>query len=627
VAVRNLINRNLVNRNLINVEDVWKAYGERPLLAGASLGVGAGERIAVVGRNGAGKSTALHILAGIEAPDSGRVTIGSDVSLGLVSQAEVIDPEQTVGAYLVPGREVHEWAGEPRIREVLNGLLGGFDQAQLDRRMGQMSGGERRRVQLARALIADLDLLLLDEPTNHLDVDIVAWLAEHLRQRSKLAIVIVTHDRWFLDAICDRTWEVVDGKVEEYDGGYSAYVLAKAERMRQAAASQARRQNLMRKELAWLRRGPPARTSKPKFRIDAANELISAEPPPRDSVQLLAFAGARLGKTVLELRDVTLQVGDRDLLDHCTWNIGPGARIGIIGSNGVGKTSLIRMLLGEIPPAQGSLVTGVTVKPAYLSQHLEELDPQWRVLEAVEQVAGRVDLGKGRELSASQLCERLGFGTDGQWTPVGDLSGGERRRLQLTRLLMSGPNVLILDEPTNDFDVETLTALEDLLDGFAGTLLVVSHDRYFLERVCDDFVALYGDSRLVDLPGGIDQYLEQMRTSRASAKSTAKGQGTGHDHGSVVEAAWGRSHPDGSTSTESGTGISAADRRQLDKDIARIERTISKLDEQVAVIHGRMAQCATDHERLARLTAELRDLQSRRDALEEEWLEVADRLT
>ncbi|MBU6245845.1 MAG: ATP-binding cassette domain-containing protein [Actinomycetales bacterium] len=594
-------------RNLISAEDVWKAYGERPLLAGVSLGVGAGERIAVVGRNGAGKSTLLHVLAGIEAPDAGRVTLGSDVRLGLVSQAEAIDPEQTVGGYVVPGRVAHEWAGDPRIREVLNGLLGGFDDALLDRRLGQMSGGERRRVQLARALIADLDVLLLDEPTNHLDVDIVAWLAEHLAQRTRLAIVIVTHDRWFLDALCDRTWEVVRGSVEEYDGGYSAYVLAKAERMRQAAATEARRQNLMRKELAWLRRGPPARTSKPKFRIDAANELISAEPPPRDSVQLLGFAGARLGKTVLELQDVTLQVGDRPLLDHCTWNIGPGARIGIIGSNGVGKTSLIRLLLGEIPPAQGSLVTGVTVKPAYLSQHLEELEPSWRVLEAVEQVAGRVDLGKGRELSASQLCERLGFGTDGQWTPVGDLSGGERRRLQLTRLLMSGPNVLILDEPTNDFDVETLTALEDLLDGFAGTLLVISHDRYFLERVCDDVVALYGDGQLVDLPGGIDQYLDRMRARRAAGRSTAPAQA---------------STPSASPGAAS---LSAADRRQLDKEIARIERSMARLDEQVASVHAQMAQQAGDHAQLADLNRELKQLMEAKEELELAWLEAAER--
>jgi ATP-binding cassette subfamily F protein uup len=397
-------------RNLVNFDRVSKAYGERSLLSDVSLGVGEGERIAVVGRNGAGKSTLLNVMGGLETPDSGRVTVNSGVHVGAVSQSEAFDPQTTVAEYVVPGQDVHQWASDPAIREIFDGLLGGFDEALLARRMGTMSGGERRRVQLARALIADLDLLLLDEPTNHLDVGVVAWLADHLASRPRLSIVIVTHDRWFLDALCDRTWEVVDGGVEEYDGGYSAFVLSKAERSRQAAASESRRQNLLRKELAWLRRGAPARTTKPKFRVDAANELIKGEPAPRDDVQLLAFANARLGKTVYEFHDVTVAAGERALVDHLTWDVGPGQRVGILGSNGTGKTSLIRTMLGEIPPGAGSITTGVTVKPAYLSQHLEELDPRWRVLEAVERVAARVDLGKDRELTASQLCERLGFG-------------------------------------------------------------------------------------------------------------------------------------------------------------------------------------------------------------------------
>ncbi len=584
-------------RNLLNIEQVTKAFGERPLLDGVTLGIGAGERIAVVGRNGAGKSTLLRVLAGLEAPDAGRVTIGSDVHLGVVSQAEAVDDDQTVGAYLLPGLAEHEWASQPRIREVLTGLLGGFDDALLARRMGALSGGERRRVQLARPLIADVDVLLLDEPTNHLDVEVVAWLADHLASRTKLAVVIVTHDRWFLDALCDRTWEVVDGTVEEYDGGYSAYVLAKAERFRQAAASEARRQNLIRKELAWLRRGAPARTSKPKFRIDAANELIRNEPPPRDRVQLLAFADARLGKTVFDLHDVTMRIGDRDLLDHCTLSIGPGQRLGIIGPNGAGKTSLIRMLLGEVRPAQGSITTGVTVKPAYLSQHLDELDPTWRVLEAVERIASRIDLGGGRELTASQLCERLGFGPDAQWTPVGDCSGGERRRLQLTRLLMSAPNVLILDEPTNDFDVETLAALEDLLDGFVGTLIVISHDRYFLERVCDDFSGLLGDAQLTHLTRGIDEYLERRRSMATTAPARAK------------------------------AVSSAAERRALEKEVARIERTLAKLEDTERTIHEAMAERAADHEELVRLNRELQDVARRREELEGSWLETMEALT
>jgi ATP-binding cassette subfamily F protein uup len=491
----------------------------------------------------------------------------------------------------------HEWAAKPRVREVLEGLLGGHDDELLDRRLGDLSGGERRRVELARLLVADLDLLLLDEPTNHLDVEIVAWLAEHLKARTGLALVVVTHDRWFLDEVCDRTWEVVGGAVDEYDGGYSAYVLSKAERERQSAASEARRNNLLRKELAWLRRGAPARTSKPKFRIDAANELISAEPPPRDAVELLSFADARLGKTVFEVHDATLFMGSKRLFDHLTWNIGPGQRIGILGANGAGKTSLLRMLLGEVHPSHGRLVTGKTVKPAYLSQHLEELDPTWRVIEAVERVAQRVDLGKGRELSAGQLCERLGFGADGQWTPVGDLSGGERRRLQLTRLLMGAPNVLILDEPTNDFDVETLSALEDLLDGFAGTLLIVSHDRYFLERVCDDFVGLLGDEQVRDLPSGVDEYLRRRAAVRLEAERRA----------SVA-------------APSSPAKSSAARDREVQKAQARLERQIDKLRQREVELHDLLAEHSTDYEKVTVLGEELRDVETRRSLLEDEWL-------
>jgi ATP-binding cassette subfamily F protein uup len=586
-------------RNLVNFDRVSKAYGERSLLSDVSLGVGEGERIAVVGRNGAGKSTLLNVMGGLETPDSGRVTVNSGVHVGAVSQSEAFDPQTTVAEYVVPGQDVHQWASDPAIREIFDGLLGGFDEALLARQMGTMSGGERRRVQLARALIADLDLLLLDEPTNHLDVEVVAWLADHLASRPRLSIVIVTHDRWFLDALCERTWEVVDGGVEEYDGGYSAFVLSKAERARQAAASESRRQNLLRKELAWLRRGAPARTTKPKFRVDAANELIKGEPAPRDDVQLLAFANARLGKTVYEFHDVTVVAGERELVEHLTWDVGPGQRVGFLGSNGTGKTSLIRTMLGEIPPGAGSITTGVTVKPAYLSQHLEELDPRWRVLEAVERVAARVDLGKDRELTASQLCERLGFGADGQWTPVGDLSGGERRRLQLTRLLMSGPNVLVLDEPTNDFDVETLTALEDLLDGFAGTLIVISHDRYFLERACDDFYALLGDGRFTHLTGGVEEYLERVR-SQAVVKPAA------------VDA------PPKVTAKQQ-----RQDQRTLTKEMTKIERAIAKVDDTERSLHEQMAEAATDHSRLADLNRELRETQIRKAELEDEWMSLA----
>ena len=591
----------MAGRNLINVESVTKAYSHRPLLDKVSLGVSEADRIGIVGRNGAGKSTLLRVLAQTEKPDDGRVSMGNGVRLGFLRQRDDFPPDLTVLEAVVGDRPTHDWAVDPNVREVLEGLLGGFDEELLARTLGTMSGGERRRVDLARLLITDLDVLLLDEPTNHLDVEVIAWLAAYLKTRPRLGLLVVTHDRWFLDEVCENMWEVVDGGVEEYDGGYSAYVLAKAERMRQASVSEQRRNMLIRKELAWLRRGAPARTSKPKFRIDAANELITAEPPPRDKVELLSFADARLGKTVYEVHDGKLKAGDKLLIERFNWNIGPGQRLGVLGSNGAGKTTLIRMLQGEVKRAQGKLVTGVTVKPAYLSQHLEELNPKWRVLEAVEHVANRVDLGKGRELSASQLCERLGFGADSQWTPVGDLSGGERRRLQLTRLLMGGPNVLVLDEPTNDFDIETLGALEDLLDGFAGTLIVISHDRFFLERVCDDFYGLVGDQQLRDLTGGVDDYLDRLRAQRSAP--AAKGV---------------------SNSAGAQAGTTAAQERLNQKEMSKLERQIRKFDERETTLHDDLATYATDFEKVAALNEELREVRKAKEEAEEAWLALAE---
>ena len=585
-------------RNLINIERVGKDYGKGPVLADVSLGVAEGERIGIIGRNGGGKSTLMRIMSGREDADSGRVTQGNDVRVGLLAQVDDFAEDATVRSAVLGTRDEHEWAGDALVRDVLNGILGGHSDELLDRRIAPMSGGERRRVALAKLLTTELDVLLLDEPTNHLDVEAIAWLAGHLKTRRNLAIVVVTHDRWFLDEICERMWEVVGGKVEDYEGGYSAYVLAKAERWRQATAEDARRRNLMRKELAWLRRGAPARTSKPKFRIDAANELIAGEPPARDNIELLGFAGARLGKTVWEMHDVDLALGDRTILKHATWNVGPGDRIGIVGVNGAGKTSLVRLLLGELRPSVGKLITGKTVKPAYLSQHLEELDPTWRLLESVERVAQRVDLGKGRELTASQLCEKLGFGPDSQWTPVGDLSGGERRRLQLTRLLMAGPNVLVLDEPTNDFDVETLAALEDLLDGFAGTILTISHDRFFLERVSERFVGLLGDGHVRDLPSGIDEYLRLREHSMSAVAADTKP----------------KAKP------------AAADERALKKEAQRLERQMDKVEERIAKLHAQMAEHAADYARIAELDATLRALHDEKAGLEEQWLEVMETL-
>ena len=585
-------------RNLVNIEEVSKAFDIRALLERVSLGVSEGDRIGIVGRNGSGKSTLMKVIAAIESPDQGRVTKANSVKIGLLSQVDKADPNSTVGDVVIGDRAKHEWASDSGIREVFTGLFGGFDDHLFERKFSTLSGGEKRRVGLAKLLIDELDLILLDEPTNHLDVEGVAWLATHLNSRKSLAVLVITHDRWFLDAVTDRTWEVVGGKVEEYDGGYSAFVLAKAERARQASAMDARRNNLIRKELAWLRRGAPARTTKPKFRVDAANVLIAEEPAPRDQGELLKFARNRLGNTVYEAHHLQIRAGEKELIDDLYWNIGPGDRIGIVGINGSGKTTLMRTLAGELQPFAGKLTTGITVKAAFLTQHLDELNPEWRVLEAVEKVAAHIELGNGKSLSASQLCERLGFDKDSQWTPVGDLSGGEKRRLQLTRLLMDSPNVLLLDEPTNDFDIETLTELEDLLDSYGGTLVVISHDRYFLERVCDRFVGLLGDKSLRDLPRGVDQYLEQREAALQKPDSVTKPKGAS----------------------------SAAEQRQLKKDLVRVERQIQKSKEKISELEAAQEAAAFDPAGLLKISEELENQRTELNTREEEWLEITDQL-
>jgi len=584
----------MVVTNFLNLESVSKSFDIRALLDGVSLGVNASDRIGIVGRNGGGKSTLIKVMAGIEAPDSGRVSKAGSINIGLLGQSDDSDEDSLVRDVVLGDLATHEWAGNSKVREVLTGLFGGISEELLNRKISHLSGGERRRVNLAKLLIADLDLILLDEPTNHLDVEGVSWLAQYLKRNTKLALVVITHDRWFLDEVSDQIWEVVDGNVLAYDGGYSAYVLSKAERARQITVEDGKRNALIRKELAWLRRGAPAQTVKPKFRIDAANTLIANEPPPRNETELLNFAANRLGNTVFEIHQATIKAGEKIILEDLYWNIGPGDRIGVVGVNGAGKTTLFRALLGQISSTAGKITTGVTVKAAFLSQHLEELDPTWRVLEAVEKVANQVQLGNGKELSASQLCEKLGFNTDSQWTPVGDLSGGERRRLQLTRLLMDSPNVLLLDEPTNDFDVETLTALEDLLDSFGGTLLVISHDRYFLERVCDRFVGLLGDSKLRDLPRGIDEYLKL----RSSSIETS-----------------------GSVTTKAKTS-NIAEIKEVRKEIAKYERRIAKLEAQIIELESQQSELAFDHEKLGQNMEELAKLSQEKSAIEESWLQA-----
>jgi len=525
-------------------------------------------------------------------------------SLDLAPSATVRDV--VVGsAWLPPAFAAeHEWAGDSGVRTVLSGL--GMPDLGLEAAVGPMSGGERRRVALAALLVRTSDVLVLDEPTNHLDLAGITWLAQHLLQR-RGALVVVTHDRWFLDAVCDKTWEVADLGVRMYEGGYAAWILARAERERVAAGVEARRQNLLRKEIAWLRRGPPARTSKPQFRIDAANALIADVPQPRDGVSLQRMATARLGKQVYELAGATIRVGTRDLLREVDWLVGPGDRIGIVGANGAGKSTLLRVLAGQRPLDEGRLHTGSTVRPAFLSQELAELPGSLRVLEAVEEVARRVNLG-GRDLNAGQLAEVFGFTDRRLWTPVSDLSGGERRRLQMLRLLAAEPNVLLLDEPTNDLDTDTLASLEDLLDTWPGTMIIASHDRYLVERVCDTVFAMYGDAKLTHLPGGVDDYLARVAPD-AAARAEANPRDS--SSGSAVTGPAGRSQ-------------SAADQRAAQKELAKVERQMTKLQQQAKNLHEQLATHATDYEKVSTLDTELRRINEEISRAEDAWLALAE---
>jgi len=605
--------------NVISLDRVSKGYGPvGALLTDVSLGLGDSDRVGVVGLNGAGKSTLLRLLTKAEEPDAGRVAHRRDLRVLSLPQTLDFPPEATVGdivlgqGWLAPEFAAeHEWAGDAAVRNVLTGL--GMPGLGLDTPVGPLSGGERRRVALAALLVRSSDVLVLDEPTNHLDIAGIDWLAAFLRQRSG-ALVVVTHDRWFLDAVCDRTWEVADETVRSYDGGYAAWVLARAERERLAAAAEARRQNLLRKEIAWLRRGPPARTSKPKFRIEAANALIADVPPPRDTVSLRRLATARLGKQVYELAGATVRLGDRAILSNVDWLVGPGDRIGLVAPNGAGKSTLLRVLAGQQPLDQGTLRVGPTVRPAFLSQELGELPRDKRVLEAVEEVARRVDLG-GKELSAAQLAEVFGFSDRRLWTPVRDLSGGERRRLQLLRLLAGEPNVLLLDEPTNDLDTDTLASLEDLLDTWPGTLIVASHDRYLVERVCDAVYTLPGDGSLRHLPGGIDEYLELMGR-RPAGTAVAESRAAGSAGRTKADAA-------GQARASEGPGTAQA-RRAANKELARLERVIARLEQREAELTEQLAAHATDYVKLAELDAELRRVRAEREAAETRWLEVAE---
>ncbi|MGW6279970.1 ABC-F family ATP-binding cassette domain-containing protein [Kribbella sp. NPDC055071] len=600
--------------NLVNLEAVSKGFATRTLLDSVSLGVGRGERIGVVGRNGDGKSTLLRLLARREEPDSGRVTLNRDLRLGYLGQSDDLDPEVTVLHAVLGDVETYTWAADPRARSVMEHLLGGVDHQAL---VGTLSGGERRRASLARLLLTEVDLLILDEPTNHLDIEAVNWLAEHVVDRAG-ALLVVTHDRWFLDAVCTNTWEVQGGKITSYDGGYAAYVLAKAERARSAQVSEEKRQNLLSKELAWLRRGAPARTSKPKFRIEAANALIANEPPPRDKLALSQLATARLGKDVFDVEDVSLSFGQRKMLDHVTFRLGPADRIGLLGPNGAGKTTFLSVLTGKLAPDSGVVKQGKTVRIANLSQTLEEIDGTTTVLAHITAIRRTAALaGNGGELTSSQLLERFGFTGDKLTTRISDLSGGERRRLQLLRILLDEPNVLILDEPTNDLDVETLTVLEDFLDSWPGVVVTVTHDRYFLERVSDMVYTIMGDGKVRHLPRGVEQYLEELETGiprRAPSNALTPDPIVSSDLAT------------GGNTAEAGEQIvDAAAVRAAKKELNRIERQLSKLTQAEAKLHDQLAASASDYERLAELDTELRKLAEERGELETAWFEAAER--
>ena len=699
---------------LLGVEGLRVVVGSRILLNGVTLGIEDGTRVGVLGPNGAGKSTLLRVLAGVRHPDGGRVTRTGGVRLAMLSQADDLDAEATVVQAVHGDVPEHTWASDPAVRDVHAGLLADLD---LGARAATLSGGQRRRVALAAVLTAPADVVVLDEPTNHLDVEGVAWLASYVgarfaSRRARGALVVVTHDRWFLDAVCTNVWEVVPGvdpggdrpqvagRVETYDGGYAAYVLARAERSRQAALAAGKRANLLRKELAWLRRGAPARTSKPRFRTEAAEALIADVPPPRDTVQLTAMATARLGKKVIDLEDVSVRypagdgtalardgsapggagapgagAGSRagdggtgrtgrgaplrgrgragdggtgggagpgtEVLRHVTWRLAPGERVGVVGVNGAGKTTLLRLLEGVQQPTEGRVVRGRTVKVAALSQSTHELDAlaDKRVVEAVAMVGERVVVD-GKELTAAQLVERLGFTRQRAWTRVGEVSGGERRRLQLLRLLMTEPNVLLLDEPTNDLDTDTLAAVEDVLDSFPGTLVVVSHDRYLLERVTDHQVALLGDGGLRDLPGGVEQYLALRRQESggvARGGGGAPGPGPGRSRRGGGRDGAGRSGRDGA-GRASGAGavggagaggLTGAQHREATKALARLERRVGKAGDAVGRLQARLEEAAADPARvgeLARLGRDLSAAQAEQAALEEQWLQAAQAL-
>ncbi|MDN5688895.1 MAG: ABC-F family ATP-binding cassette domain-containing protein [Brachybacterium sp.] len=625
--------------HLLGTQSLHVSLPDRVLLEDVTLGIDEGDRIGVVGRNGDGKSTLLRLLARFQDPDSGRVTVRGGVHVGVLGQQDEATEDTTIRQRVVGERPEYEWASDPRIRDVLAGLLQELD---LETPLADLSGGQLRRVHLAELLVGDWDVLLLDEPTNHLDVEGIAWLAEHLRRRwtpKDGGLVVVTHDRWFLDAVCTRMWEVHDGVVDPFEGGYAAYVLQRVERDRQAAAVEAKRQNLMRKELAWLRRGAPARTSKPKFRIDAANELIDDEPPVRDTVELTQLATSRLGRDVIDVLDVDAGYGDVQVLHDVTLHIGAADRIGVLGPNGAGKSTLLALITGDLAPQAGRVKRGKTVTVRQVSQRIEGL--QDHVNSRVSDVVGRYRssyrAGKD-DVSPGQLLERLGFTTAHQKVRVGALSGGQQRRLNLLLTLLEEPNILVLDEPTNDMDTDMLAAMEDLLDTWPGPLIVVSHDRYLLERVTDTQYAVL-DGTVRHVPGGVEQYIELRKASEASPGAAA---GRGADAGSAAASPQTRvadsaRSPEGAgssaaTETDAAGGgpsaastLSGAEARSAQKELSSVERRMEKLSQKTGTLHEKLAaHDQSDYQGLQTITEDLRAVEAEIEGLEERWLELSD---
>ena len=616
--------------HLLGTQSLHVALPDRVLLDDITVGIDEGDRIGVVGRNGDGKSTLLRLLARAQEPDEGRVTVRGGVRVGVLTQQD----EATVGASVrdrvVGDRPEYEWASDARIRDVLAGLLGGID---LDAPLTGLSGGQLRRVHLAELLVGDWDVLLLDEPTNHLDVEGIAWLAEHLRRRWSAkdgGLVVITHDRWFLDAVCTRMWEVHDGIVEPFEGGYAAYVLQRVERDRQAAAIESKRQNLMRKELAWLRRGAPARTSKPKFRIDAANELIAGEPPVRDTVALTQLATSRLGRDVIDVLDVDAGYGDTTVLEDVTLHIGPADRIGILGPNGAGKSTLLALITGDLEPLAGRVKRGKTVTVRQVSQRLEGLQEHLdsRVSDVVGRYRTTFTAGKD-EVSPGQLLERLGFTAAHQKVQVKALSGGQQRRLDLLLTLLEEPNVLVLDEPTNDMDTDMLAAMEDLLDTWPGPLLVVSHDRYLLERITDTQYAVL-DGTVRHVPGGVEQYLALRAASEEAAAGSASSRATGAGSSGAAGSGSGAggAGPSGSGGSSAvAPALSGAEAHAAQKELGAIERRMQKLEKQTESLHAKLAgHDQSDYQGLQEITAQLQEVERENEELEERWLELSEQL-